>query len=263
MAQKLVFFDIDGTIIDEHTYEIPESTVAAIKKLRANGHLAFINTGRPYSIIEDKIREIGFDGYICSCGTYIRLKDEVFLHKALTPERSLEIVGLARQFYLEVIYEALSGVYFDLTRPLREKSLIYKSRFDSMGIETNMSIDSPDFYFDKFIIWTNNSIDFQHFCSFVEKDFDCIDRGNRLFEFVPKGYSKATGIKLLIDALGSELQNCYAIGDSANDLSMLEYVANSIAMGNSSKALFEKVSFVTKRLEDDGVEYALKHFKLI
>ena len=123
MVQKLVFFDIDGTIINEDTYEIPESTVSAIKKLRANGHLAFINTGRPYSIIEDKIRDIGFDGYICSCGTYIRFKDDVFLHKALTPERSSEIIELVRQFDLDVIYEALTGVYFDLKRPLAKKPL--------------------------------------------------------------------------------------------------------------------------------------------
>ena len=47
MDKKIVFFDIDGTLVDEKTHDIPESTRKAIRELRANGHLAFINTGRP------------------------------------------------------------------------------------------------------------------------------------------------------------------------------------------------------------------------
>ena len=58
-------------------------------------------------------------------------------------------------------------------------------------------------------------------------------------------------------------ENTYAIGDSTNDLSMLEYVKNSIAMGNSHPLLFDLVSFVTKDIEEDGIEYALKHYNII
>ena len=46
MNRKLIFFDIDGTIIPEDTGVIPESTKEAIKKAKENGHLVFINTGR-------------------------------------------------------------------------------------------------------------------------------------------------------------------------------------------------------------------------
>jgi hydroxymethylpyrimidine pyrophosphatase-like HAD family hydrolase len=44
---------------------------------------------------------------------------------------------------------------------------------------------------------------------------------------------------------------------------MLEYVKNSIAMGNGNPLLFDLVSFVTKDIEDDGIDYALKHYKII
>ena len=50
--RKIVFFDIDGTIVDGATHTIPESTVEAIRRLRANGHLAFLNTGRTMASIE-------------------------------------------------------------------------------------------------------------------------------------------------------------------------------------------------------------------
>ena len=43
----VVFFDIDGTVVDNDTQIIPDSTVEAIRLLRENGHLSVVNTGRP------------------------------------------------------------------------------------------------------------------------------------------------------------------------------------------------------------------------
>ena len=44
-SKKIIFFDIDGTLSD-FTGNILQSTKDGIKKLRGNGHLAFICTGR-------------------------------------------------------------------------------------------------------------------------------------------------------------------------------------------------------------------------
>ena len=45
MDKKLIFFDIDGTLIPEGDTEITKSAVEAIKRAQENGHLCFINTG--------------------------------------------------------------------------------------------------------------------------------------------------------------------------------------------------------------------------
>ncbi len=44
---------------------------------------------------------------------------------------------------------------------------------------------------------------------------------------------------------------------------MFEHIPNSVLMGNGNPNLFEKVSFVTKDIEDDGIEHALKYFEVI
>lgn len=82
--KKIIFFDIDGTIAteDERGF-IPDSTRRAIAQARANGHLTFINSGRTIFNIGNNIRELGFDGYICGCGTYIEYNDEVLLYNKL------------------------------------------------------------------------------------------------------------------------------------------------------------------------------------
>lgn len=69
MDKKLIFFDIDGTLIPEGDTEITKSAVEAIKRAQENGHLCFINTGRPIGTVSSNIMDVSFDGYICGCGT--------------------------------------------------------------------------------------------------------------------------------------------------------------------------------------------------
>ena len=64
----VIFFDIDGTIVEEATQIIPSSTIDAIAKLAATGHTPIINTGRPYSHIDPRVREMAFAGWVCAGG---------------------------------------------------------------------------------------------------------------------------------------------------------------------------------------------------
>ena len=43
---KIIFFDIDGTLICGGSELMSESTKEAIRIARANGHICMINTGR-------------------------------------------------------------------------------------------------------------------------------------------------------------------------------------------------------------------------
>lgn len=261
--RKMIFFDIDGTIIIEDTHIIPDSAVQAIKKARENGHLVFVNTGRTFFNVTEDIREIGFDGYVCGCGTYIYYNDKPLLAKSLPQETCFEIAKKLREYKVDGLFEAADGIFFDQTRSAVGELGKVKNLFGLQGFDISRSWDDPDLIFDKFVTWKNDDSDFEAFYSYITRDFDYIDRGNNFGEIVPKGFSKASGIKFLQEYFNIPLENCYAIGDSTNDLPMLEYVPNSIAMGNSTPLLFDKVSFVTKRIEDNGIEYALAHFNII
>ncbi|MCI9136809.1 MAG: HAD hydrolase family protein, partial [Lachnospiraceae bacterium] len=46
MSRKILFFDVDETLMDGRTQRIPDSAVKAIIEAHENGHLIFINTGR-------------------------------------------------------------------------------------------------------------------------------------------------------------------------------------------------------------------------
>jgi Cof subfamily protein (haloacid dehalogenase superfamily) len=263
MNKKMIFFDIDGTIVTENTHICPESTVNAIKKARENGHLTFINTGRTFCNVNEEIRNIGFDGCVCGCGTYINYKGKELLYRAIPHESCVDIVQKVREFKVEALFEGLNDIFFDQSKAATDDIVQLKAQFGAQGLDVSKSWDDPELVFDKFVIWLNEDSNYESFYSYITKDFDYIDRGNNFGEIVPKGYSKATGIKFLQEYFNIPLEDCYAIGDSSNDLPMLEYVPNSIAMGNGTPFLFDSVSFVTKDIEDDGIEHALTHYGII
>ena len=69
--------------------------------------------------------------------------------------------------------------------------------------------------------------------------------------------------KMLCEHLGISVEDTYAIGDSINDLEMLEFAGHSIAMGNASAVAKEKAEYVTTHIHEDGIYNALKHYALI
>ena len=53
MKTKAVFFDLDGTLVSFRTHRIPQSTLEAVSRLRAEGVKVFIATGRPMPFINN------------------------------------------------------------------------------------------------------------------------------------------------------------------------------------------------------------------
>ena len=125
-------------------------------------------------------------------------------------------------------------------------------------------LENPNFFSDKFVIWYESSVQLTAFRKVSDKWFDCIDRGGTFREFVPHGFSKATGIQFVLDYYGLSAECAYAFGDSNNDLTMLTFLKNSIAMGNAQPTdLKDMVSYVTTNASEDGIKNALKHFDFI
>ena len=261
MNKSIIFFDIDGTILTS-SYSVPASASAAISKARQNGHICIINTGRPYSHIEPIVKEIGFDGYICSCGQHILLDGETKFYTAPSPDLCREVVRRVRSCQLDVIFEANAGIWFDYSRPFRCEIQETLSHFSYRGFCVDENIDEKNFCFEKFCVFTNPNSNFSDFCSWVSSYFSIIDRGNDLYELVLRGCSKETGIQFVANYFEISTGDCLAIGDSTNDLPMFRSVGHSIAMGNAPASVKEAAEYVTRPITQDGLAYALQHYGL-
>lgn len=259
---KVIFFDIDGTIIDSKGY-IPLSAIQAIQAARSHNAFCVINTGRPYSHIVPAVKEIGFDGFICSCGQHIILNEKLVFHISFSPEFCRKIVILARQCRVDVVYEGEHGIWFDLTHPPLKAITETANQFAQRGFDVSHSVDSPDFCFDKLCAYVHPDSNMECFLETIEKDCSVIYREGGMLEIIKRGCSKEQGLKEVIRLLNIPLENCYAIGDSTNDLPMLACVPHSIAMGNAPEEVKTVVEYVTDSLKKHGLSKALSHFGLV
>ena len=198
MKPNIIFFDIDGTLLSEKTFTVPDSAKEAIRKAQDNGHLVFINTGRPIIEIDDCIKELNFDGYVCGCGTYIEFKNEELLHRSLGISLSKQIVSKLREYHIDAILEGKNGVYYDMNIYSKEVLRI-KARHTEVGFYKGQTFDDSDIDFDKLVIWTNEDSDFDAFYKEFKNTFEFIHRGENFYELVPLGFSKASGIKYLMN----------------------------------------------------------------
>ena len=263
MERKVMFFDIDGTILTEDTHIIPESTTAAIKKAREKGHLAFINTGRTFFNVEKEIRDIGFDGFVCGCGTYININNQVVEATTIEESNCRKIIDLLRKHKMDAVLEGLEDVFFDSNETESDDMKWLREHFTNRGYGLEKNWDAEGLIFDKIFAKANSDADMEAFKAELGNGFQYIDRGSSLYEIVPEGYSKASGIKRVLEHYQLPLENAFVFGDSSNDLPMFEYVPNSIAMGNSDACVYDIASFVTRDIHEDGIAYAMKKLQII
>lgn len=259
MTQNLIFFDIDGTIIDSAGH-IPPSAIRAIRRARENGARCIINTGRPYSHIDPAVIAIGFDGFICSCGQHIILNGASVFLKTLPQKLCAEIVQLGKACRLDCYYESEDGIRYLATHPVPPDLNRELERFSARGFSVDQSPEEPGFRFDKLCVWTHPDSDFKTFSACIGRHCSIIDRGGGMFECVVLGCSKETGVRFVIRKENIPLENCYAIGDSTNDLPMLRCVPNSIAMGGAPEQVRREAAYIAPPLEEDGLAAALEHY---
>ena len=83
-----------------------------------------------------------------------------------------------------------------------------------------------------------------------------------VYEVLPKGNNKGTGLKALVERLGIKQEEVMAIGDGNNDVEMLEYANYGVAMGNASELARNAAKYTTDTNENDGVAKAIRKYAL-
>lgn len=258
----IVFFDIDGTLWDGQR-NIPESTITAIRKLRNNGHKAFICSGRARANINDeRLFDIGFDGVIAACGNHVEYEGQVVYQKLLSDEEVRKIINVTNECRLPIVMEGPS------THLISEKGFENDPYVDYLyqrlgELALPVSAYKTEMSFNKFSAGIMEYSDYETVKKELEPFMDSLEHNATVVEFVPKGTSKATGIIELCKYLNVDISDTFAIGDSINDVDMLKAVGHGIAMGNGTQPAFEAAEYITTSLHEDGIKNALTHYELI
>lgn len=263
-GQKAIFFDIDGTLYDRDNPEgVPDSARFALDRLRENGHKTFICTGRVSCAVEDSLRELGFDGMILGCGTHIFYRGRQLFYHQMDRETGSRLVELVAEYGGMAILEGKDYLYCDPCPPDSEFYPYYKKR-QEMFRPILRPVSGTDWEISKMTVRFSgrHPESKEVMVREVSRLADVIDSGSSA-EFVPKGFSKASGIAYILEKLGINREDTVAFGDGMNDLEMLSYVGLGIAMGNSAPEILDVCGARTDAVYEDGVYKACVRYGLI
>lgn len=259
----VVFFDIDGTVVDYETQIIPESAVEAIRLLKKNGHLPIVNTGRPIGHVDPRVQKLDFSGWICSCGMELILDGEMIYKDYPSPEECKQILDLAHCCRMAIQTEGHDSLLFDADMPYHPLGLREAERLAAQGLRVEPIQDAADLQFIKFVTYDTPGCDREGFIQGVAPYFDAIVRANTMMEFIKKGHSKAEGMERFLKELHVPKEEIFAIGDSENDLPMFAMAGTTICLGDGVEDVKKVADYVTDPVLEDGVFNALRHFGLI
>ena len=108
---KIAFFDVDGTLLQLGSKEPSPKTVQALQKLRANGVLLCMATGRGYLSVPH-FESVDFDIWLTFNGSYVRSKDTVLFKNPLDVDDKYRILQNLKQMHRAA---AISNEHFIVT----------------------------------------------------------------------------------------------------------------------------------------------------
>ena len=260
----LLFFDIDGTIFDDER-RLPASVKPAMEAAARNGHRLAINTGRTLCNLDRRLDGFPLDGWIMGCGTRLTWHGETLQAMEYGPDRSLKLRDLFRDMRMPAVYECDTAMYFDPENSGHPAVAGFREWAEARGICRDIAEGDPEFRAVKMFCFAKRKdiARMKKETAALGMPYTAINRWPEGWELVPAGFSKGKGIDLLRKKLGVKREDCFAFGDSRNDMTMLRHVGHSIAMGNAADDVKAACSYVTDRPENDGIEKAMRHFGLI
>lgn len=265
MIKGIVFFDIDGTLIDcpNGIFDPTEKTIKSFLKLKNNGYKIGIASGRPKSFIPESILKLPIDAFVTSNGSYVEIDGEVVFNNVIPDDIVNEVLIECKKNNMSIILEG-------------QEVSFYKEEIDKEVME----------FLDEFYICKNNMIDLNSYKKqvktnkivvFVHKEevyrnfknkfgnkFTFMIHPNNIsWDMYISDFSKASGIEYVIEKLGLSDKDSYAFGDGFNDIEMFQMVDKGICMGYCNEVL-EKYSFnKTETVKNEGVYLGLKKLNVI
>ena len=275
---KIVFIDVDGTLVDYDNL-LPSSAVEAIRKARANGHKVYISTGRSRAEVYQEIWDIGLDGMIGGNGSYVEDNGQVVMHQLLTAEQSRRIVDWLHERKLEFYLESNNGLFasenFETRgEPVMQEYSARKGQDDAAKMTVRKAF--PEMIFGGELYRDDlNKVSFilESYDDFLaaKEAFPDLQTGTwggvgetALFgDLGVRGITKAHAIDELLKHIGGRIEDTIAFGDAKIDIPMFEYCAVGVAMGNGGEEIKAKADFVTDAVAGDGLAHALRRLGLI
>lgn len=254
---RLLAIDLDDTLLSK-SLEITKENYDALEAAHNEGVKIVICTGRPYPSTRKIVKRLSFldasDCYVSFNGALISSMDDKELFKAyLNKDQIGELVDYSREYnetlqlytkeelvvevYDDVVksYEQLTGMKAKVVEDLKSLDYSAKALFNAASddiSQLDLIKASVDQRFSDEII------------AFYSK--------HRFLEMLNSTANKGLAVKQVAEMYDIKPSEVIAVGDSYNDLFMLEYAGIGVAVANAREAVKEAANYVTKATHDES-----------
>ena len=271
MEKKILFVDLDGTLLNDQKEITPEN-LSAIEKATAMGHAIVVTTGRHISSTMKQVKRLGLN----KPGCY-----------AITSNGGL----ICDTFTQETVFS--TGIPRDLIRPLLDEGYAFGIHGQTYTSEyTVCEKDNREVqFYEKYTLMpyqvvpdvtkvitedpvkmlfidlddkqklVNFRLHMQPYCDAhgIDMFFSC----DYYLEFLPHGINKGSGLRYLSQLLHVPIENTIAAGDAENDITMLEAAGTACVMKNAGPEMAVYADYITKQDNNhSGVAEIIERFLL-
>jgi 5-amino-6-(5-phospho-D-ribitylamino)uracil phosphatase len=239
---KLIALDMDGTLLNDQ-HDITEGNRKAIKEAQEKGVHVVLSTGRSLRKCKHHADSLSLTSYLVTVnGSEIWDDNRELVERNLVKSESIQWM-------------------FELTQK-------HKIRFWAITTNQNWFDDMPkEIHAEEWLKFGFNIKDEMTRDKILKEleargEFELSNSTPTNIEVNPAGINKAKGLSLVCERLGIEMKNVMAVGDSLNDLAMIEAAGLGIAMGNAQEIVKKAAAWVTSTNNEDGVAAAIRKWVL-
>lgn len=247
MQYKLLIFDLDGTAIPNKPDGLPsdavvKAVVEAKKKVTVSAA-----TGRAITMARPILKKLKLASpCILSGGAQIvnPKTEKVLWERLLAKEQIKEIINVLLPHSYEILFSnENSGKPAKLKSIKGSERIVYamnvKNRDSNLILKKINNLENVAAHGVK--SWTEGCTDIHITNSQATKKF---------------------ALEVLFDMIGVEKSETIGVGDSNNDLPLLEMAGFKVAVGNASEKLKEIADYIAPPVESDGLAEVIEKFIL-
>lgn len=267
LPYSIIALDLDGTLTNSEKNITPR-TFDALMKAQREGVRLVLASGRPtfgIAALANQLQLADYGGYVLSYngGRIIDWCEKTVIFSQVVDQKLVPILyDFAEKAQLPIVTylpEAIlasknEGVYLAEEARINGMPVVVAQNF----VEEAMQIAGGS---TKFLIPGEPELLIQlesEMKAALSEQMEVFRSAPFFLELPPKGIDKAQSLQRLLTHLGLERESLMAFGDGFNDLSMIQFAGQGVAMANAVEEVKSIADFVTTSNEEDGIAHALE-----
>lgn len=255
MPKAVVFFDLDGTLLQEDK-SVAASSLKALDQLRKNHVLPVVATGRNIFEVANVLKQTNINTVVSANGSYVQYEGKRLSQAVIPPALIEELNDYATKHRDPVAWFNNEAFALNHETPVTDEN------FKLLHLTAHIE---PHWYRHHRVnfLFVFNFDREKHYNDHFAGKLSFVRNNPRGLDTMLAGVTKATGIKTLLSAAKLDHMPTFGFGDQLNDVPMLQLVDHPIVMGNGDPAVKKLAEYVTASNMTGGIAQGLEHFGLI